>query len=258
MTCNAAMMRIFREILAISLAGCAAPKPQPAVEAAKVEADASADPSDMQIAQDAVAPEGPDGTDADEDDGGGPDVLTATILSGPEPTLQALFKGCKVDKKIVVPKKGPYKAVMLLTSTWPSPAPGDQLNTSYHLAIRSSDGWFILEYLGTSGTNCGGESLFSTSFVYKKLEMRDVLPGDPPEVLLTYEESADAIRDQKLVICGVGPSGKPSCIGPLTPARIDPGGAYKSWEDEVTFNPDGSITFKRGQEPPVTFTMVFP
>jgi len=258
MTCKAAITRIFRAMLVISVAGCAAPKPQPAVEASRVEADASADPADAQIAEDAAAPEEPEGTGEENVDGGGPDVLTGTVLSGPEPTLQALCKGCKVYKKIGVPKKGPYKAVMILASTWPSPAPGDQLNTSYHLAIRSSDGWFMFQYLGTTGTNCGGESLFSTSFVFKKLEMRDVLPGDPPEVLLAYEEWADAIRDQKLVICGVGPSGKPSCIGPLTPARIDPAGASMSWEDVVTFNPDGSITFKRGQEPPVTFTMVFP
>jgi hypothetical protein len=258
MTRTAAMAWIFPGTLVISVASCAAPRPQPTVETAKVQADASADPADTQIAQDASAPEGPDGTDEEEGDGVGPDVLKGMALSGPEPTLKTLCPDCKVYKKIGVPKKGPYKSVMILTSTWPSPAPGDQINTSYHLAIRSSDGWFIMEYLGTSGTNCGGESLFSTSFVLKTLEMRDVLPGDPPEVLLTYEESADAIRDMKLVICGVGPSAKPSCIGPLTPARIDPAGAYKSWEDEVTFNPDGSIEFKRGQDPPVTFTMVFP
>jgi hypothetical protein len=263
MTRLTAIAMIFRGALAVSAAGCSNPKPMPAVEASPsyastTTADAtSAGDRDADVHPDAAAgPGAPEGsTEAD-----GPDesVLTGTVLDGPKPTLEDLFPGCKVDKKIAVPKKGPYKGVMIVTSTWPSPAPGDQLNTSYHLAIRTSDGWFIMRYLGTSGVNCGGESLFSTNIALKTFEMRDVLPGDPPEVLLAYEESVEGIKDEKVLVCGIGPSRKPSCIGPMTPSRDDPEGSYKSWKNEVIFNPDGKLEFMSGQDAVATFTIFFP
>jgi hypothetical protein len=263
MTRLTAIAMIFRAALAVSAAGCSNPKPMPAVEASPLYAStttADAAPPgdrDADVHPDAAAgPDAPEGST----EAAGPDesVLTGTVLEGPKPTLEDLFPGCKVTKKIAVPKKGPYKGVAIVTSTWPSPAPGNQLNTSYHLAIRTSDGWFIMRYLGTSGVNCGGESLFITYIALKTFEMRDIVPGDPPEVLLTYEETVEGIKDEKVLVCGIGPSRKPSCIGPMTPSRNDPGGSYKSWKNEVIFKPDGSVEFRSGQGAAKTFTIVFP
>jgi hypothetical protein len=137
--------------------------------------------------------------------------------------------------------------VRILTSKWGSPAPGKMMNTSYSLGIRTADGWFVMGQLGTDGILCGGDSLFSVGFDLGTLEMRDVVPGDPPEIILTFETSADGIRDEAIVVCSIGPSGRPSCGGPWITSRDHPD-ASGSWESVVEFLPDGRMVYKEGGE----------
>lgn len=182
-------------------------------------------------------------------------VREAAPLVGPEKKLKDLCNKCTVKKKL--PAKAPYKAVQIVKSTWSSPAPGKMKNTSFGLAIRTEAGWFIENHLGTSGMLCGGESLFSVDFTLGGFEMRDVVPGDPPEILLTWEGSAHGINDSQILICSIGPSGTPSCVGPLISVRNHPSVA-KSWDAGITFTPGGQLTFESGDEVTGPYTLVFP
>jgi hypothetical protein len=172
-------------------------------------------------------------------------IRLALDLKGPEAKLATLCPKCKTEKKL--PAGGPYKSVRILTSQWDSPAPGPMMNTSYALGIQTEDGWFIMDHLGTDGILCGGESLFNVGFDLDALEYRDAIPGDPEEIILTFEGSAHGIFDQEIVVCSIGPSGKPSCGGPWIMSRNHPE-FTKSWESLVEFLPDGQMVYKKDGE----------
>jgi len=182
-------------------------------------------------------------------------VRTAAPLEGPAKKLADLCAGCTVSKKIAA--TAPYKAVQIVKSTWSSPAPGKMKNTSYALAVRTQDGWYVMNHLGTSGMLCGGESLFHVDFDLEGLEIKDVVPGDPPEILVTWEGSAHGIRDSEILVCSIGPSGTPSCVGPLISVRNHPSAA-ESWDSGVTFTPEGGLAFVSETDVTGPFTLVFP
>lgn len=204
----------------------------------------------------AIADTVPDTVDEGPSDPEDDMVRTGWEMTGPEKKLGTLCKGCKILEKL--PAKGPYKTVAILTDEWDSPAPGKMMNTGFHLAIRTSDGWFIHPHLGTDGMLCGGDHLFDVGFNVETFEMRDIVPGDPPEVYLTFEDSAHGIRDKKLLVCSIGPSGKPSCVGPFTPARNHPGGYSESWESSAVFLKDGSLELRYDGGARGPFILSFP
>jgi hypothetical protein len=182
-------------------------------------------------------------------------VREAAPLDGPEKKLSDLCGKCTVKKK--VPAQAPYKAVQIVKSTYSSPSPKKMQNTTYSLAIRTEAGWFLMSHLGTSGTLCGGKSLFHVSFHLGGIEIKDVVPGDPPEILVGWEGSALGINDDEILICSIGPSGVPSCVGPLISVRDHPDAA-KSWSSGVEFTPDGGLTFVSGTEVTGPFKLLFP
>lgn len=227
----------------VLLSGCKggkvqSPEPPPTIEIPW--ADAGTDP--------ATVPDVPAGPADDM-------TRTAAPLEGPEKKLSLLCDKCSVAKKL--PAQGPYRAVQIVKSTWNSPAPGKMKNTSYSLAIRTDDGWYLMGHLGTSGMLCGGESLFHVDFDLQALEIRDVVPGDPPEILVAWEGSAHDIRDDEILVCSIGPSGTPSCVGPLVSTRNHPSAA-QSWDSAVEFTPDGELTFVSDTGTTGPFTLVFP
>ncbi len=236
-------------VLVLWAAGCKGGEvksPQPPPEIQIPWADAGTDPVAPPDAP-AEVPVEP----AAEDDM----VRTAAPLEGPGKKLAHLCSKCTVSKKL--PAAAPYKAVQIVVSTWSSPAPGKMKNTSFGLAIRTDAGWFIENNLGTSGMLCGGDSLFHVDFTLEGFEMRDVVPGDPPEILVTWEGSAHGIRDSEILICSIGPSGTPSCVGPLISVRNHPSAA-QSWDSGVTFTPEGQLTFVSETDVTGPFTLVFP
>lgn len=172
-------------------------------------------------------------------------IRLALDLQGPEAKLATLCPKCKTEKKL--PASGPYKSVRILTSQWDSPAPGPMMNTSYALGIQTKDGWYIMDHLGTDGILCGGESLFNVGFDLDALEYRDAIPGEPEEIILTFEGSAHGIFDREIVVCSIGPSGKPSCGGPWIMSRNHPE-FTQSWESLVEFLPDGQMVYKNDGE----------
>lgn len=235
--------------LALCAAGCRAGEakpPQPPSEIRIPWADAGTDPVAPLDAPVEVPVE-----PAAEDDM----VRTAAPLEGPAKKLAELCAGCTVSRKL--PAEGPYRAVQIVTSSWKSPAPGKMKNTSYSLAVRTDAGWFVMSHLGTSGMLCGGDSLFHVDFDLEGLEIRDVVPGAPPEILVAWEGSAHGIRDSEILVCSIGPSGTPSCVGPLISTRSHPSAA-QSWDSGVTFTPEGGLAFVSGDEVTGPYTLVFP
>lgn len=237
--------------LALVAAGCrngevAPPEPPPAIQVPWADEggteDAAPDPDAP--AEIPAEPEPADDT-----------VREAAPLDGPEKKLSDLCGKCKVKKK--VPAQAPYKAVQIVGSTYDSPKPGKMKNTTYSLAIRTEAGWFLMSHLGTSGVLCGGKSLFHVDFDLSGIEIRDVVPGDPPEILVGFEGSAHGIRDDEILICSIGPSGVPSCVGPLISTRNHPE-ASESWDSGVEFTPEGGLTFVSGTEVTGPFKLVFP
>ena len=178
----------------------------------------------------------------------------AQLLQGPVKKLGDWCKKCKVKKKLKPGKKSPYKAVMILTDKWGSPAPGPQMNTGYHLAIQTGQGWFYKLHLGTDGILCGGDSLFSVGFNLLHFELKDVVPGKPGEVVITFEEWSDSMTNKEIMVCSIGASGKPGCVGPLI---VDSSkSCCGKWKP--VFLPDGRLEFRAGKEVTGPFTLVFP
>lgn len=222
-------------IAVVLAAACRTGGTGPSEVAHPVPAESAAAASEKPVEVEAPAGEEPVEEEADEA------VREAFELEGPEAKLGTLCPGCKaVD---TLPACGAYKAVKLVASEWDGPALGTMMNTSYSLAIRAADGWYVMRHLGTEGILCGGEDLFSVGFDPGSLEYVDAIPGDPQEIIFTFESSAHGIIDKDILVCSVGPSGKPSCGGPWLMVR-NPTGSYQSWKSVVEFLPDGRMVFK--------------
>ncbi|MFH1434783.1 MAG: hypothetical protein ABIJ56_03610 [Pseudomonadota bacterium] len=185
-------------------------------------------------------------------------MVEGVFMQGPKPTMNELCGGCKEDKELTPLPEGPYKSVKLVYNEWDSPSPGPMLNDTYALAVQTSEGWFVKTHLGTAGILCGGKSLFHVGFTFESWEIRDIIPGGAPELLVEWKGSANGIRDEFLLICGIGPSKKPSCIGPYMPKRNHPDGYSKSWESKVVFLPGGRLELHGDTWVQGPFTLTFP
>jgi hypothetical protein len=95
--------------------------------------------------------------------------------------------------------------------------------TSYHLATRTRLGWFIAEDV-VSTYNPGAFGITENVEV-KELAVRDEIPGGAPEILfrtvhyrgdsnMSVNELEEYV-DETLLLCGVGPTDKPSCTRPI-------------------------------------------
>ncbi len=130
----------------------------------------------------------------------------------------------------------------------------------YHAALRTDEGWFVLPDVavlsrGTPGTTesvtrlvARAESLFvgAGSQVVLEVETRWVL-----EDAAGTELESETHRVE--LLCGVGPSGIPSCTGALPRAqqarRRDAGEAERTrWEVERTALPEGMIVLEGDPE----------
>jgi hypothetical protein len=110
---------------------------------------------------------------------------------------------------------GPFVEATVCGQPEHSPAPGGE-NTEYLLYLRTARGWSAAR-LGTSGTLCGGKSLFPVYFDQPTLAASDAAPGGA--LVVRYRAGADHIRQSELMICALAPSGAPACAGPMVPER---------------------------------------
>jgi tetratricopeptide (TPR) repeat protein len=128
-----------------------------------------------------------------------------------------------------VPKPAPpYLTVRVIASAMgagdggEAPAIGGG-ETSYHLAIRTKVGWFVME--DAASTYNPGAFGITESVEVKELWLRDALPGGAPELFfrsvhyrgdsnLGVNELEEYV-DETLLVCGIGPSERPSCTRPI-------------------------------------------
>lgn len=159
-------------------------------------------------------------------------AIHATVLADPTPTLASFCEGdvtsCFIpgslkfsDQSLAGPNalgpRGPYKGVAVVGSR--SGPYG-----THSLAIRTSSGWYRRELfssnMGVSGAWTGGGEVES-------LEYRDVIAGEPTEILLTctyagatggaIEPSESSTTSHRsLIVCGLSSQGVPACTKPIT------------------------------------------
>jgi tetratricopeptide (TPR) repeat protein len=121
--------------------------------------------------------------------------------------------------------------------------PGDESSeigfgeASYHLAVRTDRGWFVWQDLAST-YNPGAFGIWGEMRT-DALELRDLVPGGAPEVVVRYTSS---LVDQNMagaevsfestsyvLVCGIGSSG-PSCVGPVATSHEN-GVDYTLWEE---------------------------
>lgn len=187
---------------------------------------------------------------ADKPSGAPPDTFVAAeAYAGPAATIQAACAEegvkCKAKKLKKKPKPvAPYVDLGLIGRK------GEGTFEEY-LGIQTDKGWYLFE-LFSWGTGYGGRG----SLKLTSVEIRDVVPGGSPEVLVTgkrvtssesssYGRHGD--KEELLWVCGVGPSGAPSCAEILlaidhTPNDMeDLDTAYK-FRLRHEFTADGKLT----------------
>jgi tetratricopeptide (TPR) repeat protein len=221
------------------------------------------------------------------------DPVNPVALAGPYKTLDdwckdakkedlgAPVKGCYLNGEGIsdykkVKASGPYKEVRVVSSVAPlfdDPesvslnGPGELVN---HLAILTSTGWYV-EDGGLYVYNPGAFGIFQDSSLLS-LEIKDVIPGDQPELLFTYafsqsdHDMAGAIQyyshTVETIICGVGASGAPGCTNPIITkstsgvdislwdeAELGPPpekSSESTWNLSLNFTSEGKLELKQG------------
>lgn len=214
------------------------------------------------------------------------DMLTPRPLEGPFKTLDAYCKAhptvdgaditCDPLKPIPDSYTGATKApmgkgpVLEARVIWTGENNGSDWisNVNIHLGIQTKDGWFVSAPV-TTIYNPGAFGI-NESVPAATLDLGDAIPGGAPE--LTYRfthqrydsdmgvNEVETSKDESLVVCSIGASGKPSCAGPmllamdarrmvLFPDQDEPGatheGLYETkWSLDQAFLPDGQIELK--------------
>ena len=151
--------------------------------------------------------------------GGGSDALGIDALTGPKRGLgevcAAAFPGkqCKLDgapvAQLAAPTS-PYQAVEVVTT------PTDE-GESDLLLIRTARGWYFRP-LGDRQQQ-GGKFGTRESLDVKELAARPLATDGAPAIVLRYtaasltgtDDGTDADYEDRMVLCGVGASGVPSC-----------------------------------------------
>jgi tetratricopeptide (TPR) repeat protein len=174
------------------------------------------------------------------------DPFAGEALLGPFPTLKALcaeyakgnhdgetvtceFKDDNTPGEGTGPDEGSRPAItgssalaaarVFSTPLNPSSEDGWSMESYFHLALQTKDGWFLvkeIEYVYNPGAFG-----ISESFILNKLEFKDIIPGGAQELLVEFAYSRNdsdmGLNEYEsgtttlVMVCGVGASGKPSC-----------------------------------------------
>src|SRR5262249_22080229 len=151
----------------------------------------------------------------------------------------------------------PYKEIRYF-STECSQRGGDLVTADYYLAIKLPTGWYLA---GQAGSTLNSMKQMNELTV-EKLEVRDVVPGGAPEVVLRTQTTSDyrgtdSVDSTWLNVAGVGPSGRPSATAQILLSQtetqmdldtMDADGNAKETSSgatlEASFLPDGVLEIK--------------
>lgn len=78
---------------------------------------------------------------------------------------------------------------------------GDRMDLqAIHLVVRRGEAAWIVREIGLDGVGCGTFDLFAASFDVHDLQVKDVLAGPAPEVILRYDAGSSA-GGEYLLLC---------------------------------------------------------
>jgi tetratricopeptide (TPR) repeat protein len=174
------------------------------------------------------------------------DPFAGEALIGPFPTLKALcaeyakgnhdgstvkcdFKDDNTPGEGTGPDEGARPSLtgssalaaarVFATPLDPSSEDGWSMESYFHLALQTKDGWFLVKEIAYV-YNPGAFGI-SESLSLNKLEFKDILPGGAQELLIEFSHSRGdtdmglnefaSSNNTSVMVCGVGASGKPSC-----------------------------------------------
>ncbi|HLK88710.1 MAG TPA: hypothetical protein VKZ18_02385 [Polyangia bacterium] len=176
--------------------------------------------------------------------GAAPLSLGTTRCAGPFPTLEAACPGC-VERASLRAPPAPWLEVRVSAQGDFKRPPSRENAVHHYLVVRLPSGWWRQEV----GRDVDFEGALTTSWP-RPPEARDVLPGTGAELLIEVEQqtrvpTADgegwSQTDRRtLHLCGVGPSGAPSCTEVET-YRFAGGLRAEARDTPVTFNKQSEI-----------------
>jgi hypothetical protein len=169
--------------------------------------------------------------------------LATTRCSGPFPTPEAACPRCATRTILHMPP-APWLEVRVLIEGNFKELPSRENVVHHVLALRLRSGWWTREI----GRDFGYEESTTTSLP-RSPEVRDVLPGRGAELTIEVDqrtlapgsdgEARHQIDTRTLHICGLGPSGAPSCTEVETYRFA--GSAQGSRDTPVTFSKHGEV-----------------
>lgn len=213
------------------------------------------------------------------------EVLTPAPLLGPFPSLDAFCAGRRTTDDAAAPcdPAAPFPAevyegptalargqapILEARTLWSAglPSLNPEAEVLVHLAIRTAQGWFVSEPVADI-YNPGAFGIFS-SLTATALELTDLVAGGSPELVYRFAlgrhdsdmglNEIESTSERSLVLCGIGPSGAPSCTGALTlevrsersiflPDEDEPGATHEGLFDthytiHESIAPEGRIT----------------
>jgi tetratricopeptide (TPR) repeat protein len=198
--------------------------------------------------------------------------MTPRFLAGPLPQLQAFCSteaarlpcGCRSadfrcrldpavrtgeEQLVEVQRGSPYREIRIFSAA----CLGGN-STSYYLALSTEQGWFVTEepilnvYLAN---HC------SSGLKIVAAELHERAPQAGSELVLRVGDDRSCTRDgmrpesEAVTIVGVGPSGKPSAVGPITLYDSDDSVSPGTRRLALKLLPNGAISLRRvhGAEP---------
>jgi hypothetical protein len=101
----------------------------------------------------------------------------------------------------------PWSAVRVFSLQESSEFPGPSgPAVSCMLGIQIADAWYV-----TNFAECASGGTMDTGASTSSLELQPGPAGQPPMLVLRYRTHADEAWAERLMICGIGPSNRPSC-----------------------------------------------
>ncbi|HEX3906248.1 MAG TPA: hypothetical protein VH853_25730 [Polyangia bacterium] len=172
-----------------------------------------------------------------------PSSLATTRFAGPFASMEAACPGCGARDAIRKPPAPWLEVRVLMAGNLARPlSPGNSVH--HYLAVHLRSGWWTQEI----GRNVDFEGAITTSSP-RSPEARDVLPSVGAELTIEVRqttqvpgedgEAPSQTERRTLHICGVGPSGAPSCTAVETYRFA--GQASGSLDTPVSFNKAGEI-----------------
>ena len=155
---------------------------------------------------------------------GGPTTSFAVAkIAGPFASLKAACSGVTANKEIESCDWKPIATAAKLPAPFAEAKTGEIVaagDVSYKLALRSGDSWFVTEIFGTSADTSGRfgthTRLDSVALAAVPSSARASLTALAKVVSETGTDSGPLVEQRQLMlVCGVGPSHKPSCSAPM-------------------------------------------